>query len=177
MLMLEGMMSMSIRISRLESEMISINALRSRAYRQKDREHLDITCRDFHNSRTESESKATWRQEPPLHKNSERDVSSSIILKSWRKQEAPRSKEEVARCRSIAMRKRHNTFHAPLPWGNASCNRPRTLALLLSLIFSGTFEIASGAITMDVTGCEPYTFQKTIEIIPFMISRCNITLF
>ena len=30
---------------------------------------------------------------------------------------------------------------------------------------------------MDVTGCKPYTFQKTIEIIPIMISRYNITLF
>ena len=30
---------------------------------------------------------------------------------------------------------------------------------------------------MDVTGCKPYTFQKTIEIIPFMISRYNIIFF
>ena len=49
--------------------------------------------------------------------------------------------------------------------------------LSCSVIFSGTLEIASGAITMDVTGCKPYTFQKAIEIIPFVISRYNITLF
>ena len=79
MLTQDGMKSLSIPHKQPAGfEIFLHHTLRSLSYRQKDREHLDITCRDFHNSRTESELKATWRQEPPLHKNSERDVSSSV---------------------------------------------------------------------------------------------------